>query len=254
MHHISVSNVSKSFAQPGGGELEVVRRLNLDVAEGEFVALFGPNGCGKTTLLHIIAGLEPPTSGTVSFAGKPKGEARAGFVFQNYSEALFPWRTVQANVEFGPECLGMDKPLRKQKAQAVLEELGLLKFANSFPYQLSGGMRQLTQIARAFAYEPDHFLLDEPFSALDYSMRLKMEDQLQRSWMERGKTTVFVSHAVDEAVFLADRIVVLTKRPARVKKIIEVSLPRPRTMKTRKSREFFATCRKVIEAFENEAQ
>jgi NitT/TauT family transport system ATP-binding protein len=252
MYGISAEKLCKSFPQNGGCPLEVLRDVNLGIKRREFVTVFGPNGCGKTTLLQILAGLSEPTSGSVSLDGEPKDSARVGFIFQDYNEALFPWRTVLGNVEFGLECLGVEESQRRKRAEAVLGEVGLLAFKDSFPYQLSGGMRQLTQIARALAYEPNHLLLDEPFSALDYHVRLEMEEKLQRAWMERRKTTVFVSHDVDEAVFLADRVVVLSKRPARVKKIIRVDLPRPRTLATRTNRKFFGIRNKVIEAFGEE--
>lgn len=246
MEFVSVRNVKKSFQ----GQ-RVIDGLNVGVGEGEFVTLFGPNGCGKSTLLQIIAGLQEHDAGEISIGGKAAGEAKAGFVFQNFHEALFPYKTIAQNVEFGLLARGEGEK-SKEIALKWLAKVGLLQHAGKFPYELSGGMRQLAALARAWALQPDFLLMDEPFSALDYSTRLQMEEQLLKIWSQDRKTTLFVSHDVDEAVFLADKVIVLSKRPARVKKIIEVSLKRPRTSTMRTSKEFFSLRNKVIKEFEQE--
>lgn len=252
MHYISIQNLSKSFIHDSG-KLQVLKKLNLEVKKGEFLVIFGPNGCGKTTLLNIISGLDKQNTGKFTIEGKSVENKKVGFVFQNYNESLFPWRSVKNNVALSLEANGLeDEKEVEKKVMYFLKEVGLDKFAEKYPYQLSGGMKQLVSIARAFAYEPDFFLMDEPFSALDYDNRIKMEDRLLKLWSDHKKTVIFVSHDIDEAVYLADRIVVLSKRPTGVKEIFEVRLKRPRKMETRFSKEFFATKTKVLKAFRRE--
>lgn len=247
MVSVECKKLSKSFAS-----LEVLRDISLQIRTGEFVVIFGPNGCGKSTLLHTIAGLEGPSTGSVSIGGKPVNKAKIGFVFQNFQESIFPWRTVLDNVAFALEVQGFEKSKARIKAAGFVEEVGLKAFANEYPYNLSGGMKQLVSIARARAYDPDVFLLDEPFSALDYQNKLFAEEQLLKIWQESGKTTVFVSHDVEEAVFLADKVLVLSKRPASVKKIIPIPIERPRTVETRMQKTFFELKNKVLAEFEKE--
>jgi NitT/TauT family transport system ATP-binding protein len=248
---IEAIKIRKSFLQDGK-ELKVLAGMNLRAEDGEFVSFFGPNGCGKTTLLLIVAGIEQADAGEIRINGKPPEESRAGFVFQNFHESLFPWKTVAENVEFALEARGVGGEEKKKMAAEYLSQVNLVEHAHKYPYQLSGGLRQLTAIARALAFEPDFFLMDEPFSALDYQTRLFMEEEILKIWKRTGKTFLFVSHDVDEAVFLSDRVVVFSRRPARVKKIVEVDLPRPRTLKTRLRKEFFEKRNEVLEAFKGE--
>ncbi len=228
-----IKNLNKKI-----NESAILDNVSIECKEGEFVAIFGPNGCGKTTLLNIVSGLDVEYTGHVKINNKVVADAKCGFVFQNFHEALFPWMTVAQNVQ-----------LNSTTGKKWIEKLGLTPLASRYPYQLSGGQKQLTSIARAYAYEPDVLLFDEPFSALDYSITLKMQETVQKLWMETKKTTLFVSHDPEEAVFLADRVIVLSQKPGKIKKEITINLPRPRTAKTRMTKKFFELRNKVIEAF-----
>ena len=230
---IKIENLSKSFLH-NSEKLHVLDNLNLEVKNGEFLVLFGPNGCGKTTLLNILGGIENEDSGKISMDEESIFKNKVGFVFQNYNESLFPWYTVENNIALSIEANGEnDKKNVRNLSKKYLKSIGLEKFASKYPYQLSGGMKQLVSIVRAFAYKPDFFLMDEPFS-------------------KNKKTIIFVSHDIEEAVYLADRVVVFSKRPAKVKSIFEVKLKRPRTFQTRSSKEFFEIKNKILEAFRKE--
>jgi NitT/TauT family transport system ATP-binding protein len=224
---VHIEAVRKAF-RTGGREVVALDGIDLDVAPGEFVCLLGPSGCGKSTLLNAVAGFAPPTAGTVLANGHPvtgPGPDRA-MVFQEY--ALFPWMTVEANVGFGLELRGEPRAVVREKVGALLRQLGLSDFRDRFPKDLSGGMRQRVAIARVLAIDPPMLLMDEPFGALDALTRRNLQDELLRLWAELGKTVVFVTHGIEEAIYLADRVVVMTYRPGRVKRIVPVSLPRPR--------------------------
>lgn len=224
---LEVKGVHKIFLADGK-EMEALHDINLSIRENEFVCFIGPSGCGKTTLLRIIAGLEEPTCGTVSLAGEQiKGPApERGMVFQEYS--LFPWRTVLNNVAFGLELKGVPSDERNARAMQYLKMVGLERFETRYPHELSGGMKQRVAIARALVNDPRALLMDEPFGALDAQTRNVMQSELLRIWEEEKKTVVFVTHSVDEAIYLADRIVIMSARPGRIKDIIEIDLPRPR--------------------------
>jgi NitT/TauT family transport system ATP-binding protein len=224
---ISVNAVNKVF-QTGEREVVALKDINLEIPEGQFVCLLGPSGCGKSTLLNAIAGFSLPSSGTVLAAGR---EVRApgperGMVFQEY--ALFPWMTVEQNIAFGLEIKGSNKAEIKSKVDALLKTLGLTDFRSRFPKDLSGGMRQRVAIARVLALDSPILLMDEPFGALDALTRRNLQDELLRIWAELGKTVIFVTHSIEEAIYLADRIVVMTYRPGTVKRDLTVELPRPR--------------------------
>lgn len=229
MGRANVKNVSRIFTKKEDGTgTEALRNINFDVEDGEFICLLGPSGCGKTTLLRIIAGLETQTSGEITLNGVPitGPDPKRGMVFQQYS--LFPWRTVMDNITFGLEMQGIKKPEAKKQVEKYIELVGLEQFKNSYPYELSGGMQQRAAIARALANEPEVLLMDEPFGALDAQTRNILQDELLKIWEQKNVTVLFVTHSVDEAVFLSDRIVVMTSRPGRIKEIVEVDLPRPR--------------------------
>ncbi len=225
---VGLSEICLSYRTQAGERLLALDHINLQVQPGEFVCVVGPSGCGKSTLLHLIAGLHRQTSGEVLVDGKPvqgPGTDRI-LIFQEHG--LFPWLTVGENVEFGMKMKGIKKKEREEKTRHYLRLVHLAKFEDSYIHQLSGGMRQRVAIARALATEPDVLLMDEPFAALDAQTRDLLHDELERIWSETGRTIIFVTHNVREAVRLGDRVVLLTFRPGRVKSEFPVHLPRPR--------------------------
>ena len=227
---VALSNICLSYRTQSGERLLALDHINLQVRAGEFLCIVGPSGCGKSTLLHLIAGLHSPTSGQVLVDGHPvqgPGTDRI-LIFQEHG--LFPWLTVAQNVEFGMKMKGVPKAERQEKIRYYLRLVHLAKFEKSYIHQLSGGMRQRVAIARALATEPDVLLMDEPFAALDAQTRDLLHDELERIWSETGRTIIFVTHNVREAVRLGDRVVLLTFRPGRVKSEFPVSLPRPRSL------------------------
>ncbi|MFZ6750455.1 ABC transporter ATP-binding protein [Undibacterium sp. Ren11W] len=224
---ILVSGVNKIF-KTADKEVVALKDINLEIAQGQFVCLLGPSGCGKSTLLNAIAGFALPSSGSIIADGKlvnAPGPER-GMVFQEY--ALFPWMTVEKNIAFGLEIKGMGKAEIAQRVASLLGMLGLADFKNRFPKDLSGGMRQRVAIARVLALDSPIMLMDEPFGALDALTRRNLQDELLRIWAELKKTIIFVTHSIEEAIYLADRIVVMTYRPGTVKRDITVDLPRQR--------------------------
>ncbi|MFA5312897.1 MAG: ABC transporter ATP-binding protein [Methanomassiliicoccales archaeon] len=246
---LQITHLKKQF-QKEDGSLVAIDDFNLEVEEGEFVCILGPSGCGKTTLLRMIAGLDKPTSGSIKLKGKEitsTGPDR-GMVFQEF--ALFTWRTVRKNIEFGLEIKNMPAAERHKISDKYIDLVGLKGFEDSHPYELSGGMKQRVGIARALANDPSILLMDEPFGALDAQTRNQMQKELLRVWKETKKTVVFITHSVDEAVFLADKVVVLTSRPSKVKEIIEVSQERPRD---RAGPSFLALRKRILSELENEA-
>jgi NitT/TauT family transport system ATP-binding protein len=222
-----LKNVNKRFISQDK-ELEVVNDIDLSVQDGEFLSLVGPSGCGKTTILRMMAGLDFPSEGEITENGElvtgPNPDR--GFVFQQYS--LFPWRTVLENVAFGPEVQGVDADKRTQNALNYIEMVGLTGFENNYPHELSGGMKQRVAIARALANDPLDLLMDEPFAALDVMTRHNLQEELVKIWQEEHKTIIFVTHNVDEAVFLADRVVVLSKSPGKIIGNFQIELNRIR--------------------------
>ena len=224
---VIVDRLSKSYRDRSGQDLVALDGIGLTVEPEEFVAILGPSGCGKSTLLNIIAGLLPATSGDVVFEGERRpGQPLTATVFQEF--ALFPWRTARANVEFGLEELGLPPAERKERSARFIAMTGLEGFESRFPHQLSGGMRQRVGIARALAVDPAVLLMDEPFSALDAQTRTLMMEELLGIW-ERARTSIlYVTHNIQEAVYMADRVVVLSRRPGRVLEVVPVELKRPR--------------------------
>ena len=229
--HIAVRGVSKRFPIPGG-EVIALKDIDLSIGKGEFVCLLGPSGCGKSTLLNAIAGFSNPTAGTITVEGRTivaPGPDR-GMVFQEY--ALFPWMTVAQNVAFGLEIKGMRRADIKTRVDELLVMLKLADFRDRFPKDLSGGMRQRVAIARVLALDPPVLLMDEPFGALDSLTRRSLQDELLRIWAQMKKTIIFVTHSIEESIYLADRIVVMTYRPGTIKADVHVEMPRPRDSST----------------------
>jgi len=225
--HIVVSGVNKIF-KSDDREVVALKDINLDIPDGQFVCLLGPSGCGKSTLLNAIAGFALPSSGSITTNGKLVTEPGPdrGMVFQEY--ALFPWMTVEQNVAFGLEIKGVARSDIQARVTQLLDKLGLIDFRSRFPKDLSGGMRQRVAIARVLALDSPIMLMDEPFGALDALTRRNLQDELLRIWDEFKKTIVFVTHSIEEAIYLADRIVVMTYRPGTIKRDITVTLPRLR--------------------------
>jgi NitT/TauT family transport system ATP-binding protein len=230
---LQISRLGKSF-----GELQALRDINLAIERGEFIAVVGPSGCGKTTFLRIVAGLEPASSGEVELDGRavkrPGGDR--GFVFQ--TDNLLPWRTVFANAIIGREVAGRVGPAERRRTLELLKLVGLEGFENYHPRQLSGGMRQRVNLARALAIDPQVLLMDEPFSSLDAQTREIMQTELMRIWEAGRKTVLFVTHQIDEAVFLADRVLVFARRPGRLRESVAIELARPRTLAIKRTAEF----------------
>ena len=234
---LKIENVYKEY-DTSKGKMVALNGANLDIAENEFICVVGPSGCGKSTLLNIIAGLLEPTSGTVYLDGKPiegTGMER-GVVFQQY--ALFPWRTVLKNVMFGPEMKKMPKNQAEEIARKYIKAVGLEGFENSYPKELSGGMKQRVAIARAYAANPEVLLMDEPFGALDAQTRVQLQTELLNTWEKEKKTCFFITHDVDEAIILAQRVVIMSARPGRIKKIVNIDISYPRTQETKSDPRF----------------
>lgn len=247
---VVLNQICLSYRTQSGERLLALDRINLQVRAGEFVCIVGPSGCGKSTLLHLIAGLQPPASGEIMIDGNPvqgPGTDRI-LIFQDHG--LFPWLTVGQNVEFGMKMKGVPRAERQEKTRHYLRLVHLAKFENSYIHQLSGGMRQRVAIARALATEPDVLLMDEPFAALDAQTRDLLHDELERIWKDSGRTILFVTHNVREAVRLGDRVVLLTFRPGRVKSEFPIDLPRPRHLEdlevARSAREILDELREEI--------
>ena len=247
---LEAKDLTKCYAREGRSPIQVVDRLTIQVQDQEFLAILGPSGCGKTTFLRMIDGLISPDSGSIVIDGRDVtgivgGEGR-GMVFQSFD--LFPWRTVSGNVEFGLEGLGITRSERRDIATRYIRLIGLDGFENAYPHELSGGMQQRVGLARALAVNPSILLMDEPFGALDVQTRDLLQDELLRIWNAERKTVLFVTHSIEEALYLADRIVVITPRPARIDKTIDVPFARPRDEDVKANSEFVELRQKIWRA------
>ena len=246
---VRVAGVGKTFGTDSGG-VQALEGIDLAINQGEFVSLIGPSGCGKSTLLRLIGDLTSPTAGTIEVNGKPARRARLdrdyGMVFQ--APVLMDWRTVARNIELPLEVMGYDRRERARRSAELLKLVELEGFANRHPWQLSGGMQQRVAIARALAFDPKLLLMDEPFGALDEMTRERMNLELMRIWTRTRTTVVFVTHSIPEAVFLSTRVVVMSARPGRIAKIVDIDLPQPRTFETRELEHYFEHVTDVREA------
>lgn len=243
--HIEIKDAGKTFKE-NGKEFTALEHVNLNIEKGEFICLLGPSGCGKSTLLNAIAGFDPVNHGSIKIDGEEVTEpsTRNVTIFQNYG--LLPWRTVQKNVELGLESKNISKEERKKIAEKYIELVGLTSFKKSYPRQLSGGMQQRVAIARALAVDPDILFMDEPFGALDAITRMKLQDDILKICHNENKTIIFVTHDIEEAVFLADRIVVMTPNPGKVKSVVSVPL---RHYRDRTSGDFLNVRDKIFDLF-----
>lgn len=235
---LSIQGVSRVFTSPKGAKTQALTPVDFDVRENDFVTILGPSGCGKSTLLRIVAGLDQPTTGRVLLDGQPVDGPGAdrGMVFQSYT--LFPWLTIEQNIRFGLRERNMPEAQQKERADYFISKVGLRGFEHHFPKQLSGGMQQRTAIARALANDPKIFLLDEPFGALDNQTRVLMQELLLGIWESAQKTVLFVTHDIDEAIFMANRVAVFSARPGRIKTELAVDFPHPRHYRLKTSPEF----------------
>ena len=249
---IKMKKLGMTFKDNSGNDITALTNVNLDIYKGEFISLLGPSGCGKTTLLRIVADLLEPTDGEVHIAGMTPKEIRLqkkfGIVFQ--SAVLFDWRTVQQNIELPLETLHFTKAERHKRAEEMLEMVGLSNFRKHYPKQLSVGMQQRVNIARALSIHPEILLMDEPFSALDEFTKEKLHEDLLGIWRQTNKTVLFVTHNISEAVFLSDRVCVLSPHPGRLSAIVDIDLPRPRSIDIKETLEFTRLVKKVRDSFE----
>jgi NitT/TauT family transport system ATP-binding protein len=250
---LETQNLGKTFRRAGAA-IEALREVSVRVEDGEFVGIVGASGCGKTTLLRILDGLIEPTEGTIFIDGKTvtKPGPDRGFVFQQ--DGLFPWRTVMRNALFGPEVQQKELGAARRVAENMLRLVGLGGFDDYFPHELSGGMRQRVNLARALTVGPEVLLMDEPFASLDAQTREIMQGELLRIWRETRKTVVFVTHQIDEAVYLADRVLVFTVRPGRIKEEVRIDLPRPRELAIKRTAEFVRHTDRIWRLIEEEVR
>lgn len=234
---VKIDQVKRVF-NVRGNEVIALNGVDLDIMENEFVCVVGPSGCGKSTLLNMIAGLDKPSSGAIYMDGKEVDgpSPDRGVVFQQY--ALFPWLTVEKNVAFGLKLRGFDQETIERETKKYLEMVELTAFAKSYPKELSGGMKQRVAIARAYAVNPQVLLMDEPFGALDAQTRTQLQTELLKTWEKEQKTCFFITHDVEEAIILAQKVVIMSSRPGRIKEVVEINIPHPRTQETKMTKEF----------------
>src|ERR1700736_1455805 len=247
--HVTIRGLSKRF-----DNTVIYDKFDLDIPRGELISIFGPNGCGKSTLINIVAGLVPADAGQVLFDGMLITEIKFGYVFQNYREALFPWLRAFDNICYPLKIMKVPLEERRARTEKLVARLGIKLNLDLFPYQMSGGQQQLVSIMRALVVEPEILFLDEPFSALDYEMTLFMREQLQRVFVETATTTVLVSHDLEEAVYLSDRILLLSRHPARAVEFVHYDAPRPRTLKTMSEADFISIKAHCLEVFQREVR
>jgi NitT/TauT family transport system ATP-binding protein len=247
--HVTIRGLSKRFS-----DATIYDDFDFDIPRGRLMSVFGPNGCGKSTLINIIAGLIPADAGEILFDGQPLSRIKFGYVFQNYREAMFPWLRAFDNIAYPLKVMGVPKAERTDRVEKIVASLNVKIDLKLYPYQMSGGQQQLVSIMRALIVEPEILFLDEPFSALDYEMTLFMREQLQRVFMETATTTVLVSHDLEEAVYLSDRILLLSRHPARAVEFVHYDAPRPRTLGTMSEADFVNIKGHCLEVFQREVR
>jgi NitT/TauT family transport system ATP-binding protein len=247
--HITIRGLTKRFQ-----DATIYDNFDLDIPKGKIVSVFGPNGCGKSTLINMIAGILPCDSGQILFEGKEARETRIGYVFQNYREAVFPWLRAIDNIRYPLQYLNLSKVEQQSRMDRLMESFDVRLDLQRYPYQMSGGQQQLVSIMRALVVDPEVLFLDEPFSALDYEMVMFLRERLQKVLVERRTTTLLVSHDLDEAVLLADEVLLLTKRPTRVAENLPFDVARPRTADTTITPAFIATKTRALDVFQREVR
>jgi NitT/TauT family transport system ATP-binding protein len=247
--HVTIRGLRKRFS-----DATIYDNFDFDIPRGKLMSVFGPNGCGKSTLINMIAGLVPADTGEILFDGQPLSSIKFGYVFQNYREAMFPWLRAFDNIGYPLKVMGVPKPERITRVEKIVANLNVKIDLNLYPYQMSGGQQQLVSIMRALIVEPEILFLDEPFSALDYEMTLFMREQLQRVFVETATTTVLVSHDLEEAVYLSDRILLLSRHPARAVEFVHYDAPRPRTLGTMSESDFISIKAHCLEVFQREVR
>ncbi len=250
MAYLSIQNLFKSYKESDGENTQVLNNINLDIGKTEFISVFGPNACGKTTLLNIIAGLLTVDKGSVMIDGKEPSKSKVGFVFQDYNDSLFPWLKNIDNIAFSLTSSFGPKKKKHQYIRNYVEEIGLGELPmDKYPYQCSGGQQQLVALIRELIYDPDVLLLDEPFASLDYDRRISQQEHLLNTWLKTKSTIVFISHELDEAILLADRLILLSQRPATVVDIFDIDLPRPRNVEMYEQEAFFKLRVPILQQF-----
>ncbi len=242
---VTVRRLSKVYEDRAGRSIPVLQDIDLDIPDGEFLCIVGPSGCGKTTLIRIIDGLVSPSAGDVFIDGKGVSEPGADRAFVFQADLLYPWRTVLDNIAFGLEIRGVPRAERHARARALAEMVGLARFESHYPHELSGGMRQRANLARALMVDPAILLMDEPFASLDAQTREVMQLELLKIWTAAKKTVVFITHQIDEAVYLADRVIVFSARPTTIKAEIPIEIPRPRNLAVKRTPQFVAYVDKI---------
>ncbi|WP_193367779.1 ABC transporter ATP-binding protein [Pelagibius marinus] len=246
---ISIQGLKKSF-----GDTVIYDNFDIELPQEELISIFGPNGCGKSTLINMISGLMPMDAGEVLYDGQTIKETKISYVFQNYREALFPWLRAIDNIHYPLKVMGLPRRTREERVEQLLADFEIKIDLNAYPYTLSGGQQQTVSILRALVTEPEVLFLDEPFSALDYEMTLFMREQIQKIYLKTGTTTLLVSHDLEEAVQLADKVLLLTRRPTRVAEIVDVGLPWPRTTQVTTDSRFVDIKRHCLEVFWREVK
>jgi NitT/TauT family transport system ATP-binding protein len=247
--HVTLRGLTKRFS-----DATIYDNFDFDIPRGKWMSVFGPNGCGKSTLINMIAGLIPADAGEILFDGQPLSSIKFGYVFQNYREAMFPWLRAFDNIAYPLKVMGVPKAERIARVEKIVASFNVKIDLSLYPYQMSGGQQQLVSIMRALVVEPEILFLDEPFSALDYEMTLFMREQLQRIFVETATTTVLVSHDLEEAVYLSDRILLLSRHPARAVEFVHYDAPRPRTLRTMSESDFIGIKAHCLEIFQREVR